>query len=59
MSGVLLYGLYRTELTLMTPRVLDGNTTMGILRLFLMTRLITGVTAGGNGLLKRKNNIHG
>jgi hypothetical protein len=50
MSGVLLYGLYRMELPLMTPRVLDcgvGNTTMGVLILFLLTRLITGLTAGG------------
>jgi hypothetical protein len=47
----------------MTPRVFlvcgAGNTTMGILRLFLLTRLISGLTAGGNGLLTRKNNILG
>ena len=46
----------------MTSRLLDcgaGNTTMSIPRLFLLTRLITGLTAGGHGLLTRKNNIHG
>jgi hypothetical protein len=56
MSGVLLYGLYRTNLPLMTLRVLDcgaWNIIMGILRLSLLTRLIPGLTAGGNGFLKR------
>jgi hypothetical protein len=50
------------ESTLMTPRVLKcgaGNTTMGVLRLFLLTRLITGLNAGGNGLLKGLKNMHG
>ena len=46
----------------MTPRVLDcgpGNTNMGIIGLFLLTRLIMGLTAGGNGLLKRVKNVSG